>query len=93
MKYIAWDVGKNDTLKVERGISFEEAVNAIFEGRVFGTADHPNQKKYPGQQMFILEIHDYAHVVPYVEDEEKIFLKTIFPSRKYTRHFIEKGAV
>ena len=91
MKYISWDEGKNEKLKRERRISFEDAVTAIFEGRVLGKVDNPNQKRHPGQKFFILEISEYAYVVPYIEDDEKIFLKTVFPSRKYTRDYIEKG--
>ena len=93
MKYIDWDTVKNEQLKKERGVSFEDAVNAIFYGTILGKTDHPNQKKYPGQQIYIVAINDYAYVVPFVEDSEKVFLKTIFPSRKYTRDLIEKGAV
>ncbi len=93
MKYIAWDVDKNERLKEQRGISFEQAINAIFKGRVLGKTDHPNQKRYPGQKIYIIELDEYAFVVPYVDDDEKIFLKTIFPSRKYTKDFIEKGGI
>ena len=91
MKYIGWDDEKNQKLKRERRISFEDAVTAILEGRVLGKTDHPNQKRYPGQKLYVLEISEYVFVVPYVEDDEKIFLKTMFPSRKYTKDFIEKG--
>jgi len=93
VKYIEWDQEKNETVKQERGVSFEDAVNAIFEGKVLGKTDHPNQKRHPGQQIYILEIDDYVFVVPFVEDKEKLFLKTIFPSRKYTKIFIEKGGI
>ncbi len=91
IKYVAWDVEKNERIKQVRGISFEEAVMAIFSGDVLGKILHPNQKRYPGQYIYILSIRDYAYVVPFVEDKEKIFLKTVFPSRKYTRDYIEKG--
>lgn len=93
VKYVEWDGEKNEKLKRERGISFEDVVTAIFEGRILGKTDHPNQKKYPGQKIYIVEIDEYAFVVPYIEDEEKFFLKTIFPSRKYTKTFIEKGGI
>lgn len=82
---------KNEKIKQEREISFEDAVTAIFEGRVLGKTNHPNQKRYPDQKIYILEIGEYAYVVPYVEDDKKLFLKTIFPSRKYTKDLIEKG--
>ncbi len=92
MKYIDWNVEKNEKLKEERGVSFDDAVNAIFEGRIFGKADHPNQKRYPNQKMYLVQIGDYIFVVPFVQDKEKIFLKTMFPSRKYTKKYLEKGA-
>lgn len=93
MKFIAWDPEKNEKLKRERGISFEGVIEAIFKGNVHGKTDHPNQKHYPGQQLYIVEIDEYMFVVPFVEDKEKIFLKTIFPSRKYTRIITEKGDI
>lgn len=93
MKYIEWDEEKNEKLKRERGISFEQAVSAIFEGKVLGKINHPNQRQYPGQKIYIIEIGEYAYAVPYVEDADKIFLKTIFPNRKYTKQFIEKGGI
>lgn len=93
MKYVEWDSGKNEKVKEERGVSFEDAVHAIVEGRVLGKTDHPNQKRYPGQQIYILQIDDYVFVVPFIENKEKLFLKTIFPSRKYTKIFIEKGGI
>lgn len=93
MKYIEWDVEKNEKLKQERGVSFEDVVTAIFEGRILGKTNHPNQKRYPGQKIYIVEIGDYAYVVSYISDDKKLFLKTIFPSRKYTKNFIEKGGI
>ncbi|MBI2009800.1 MAG: toxin [Candidatus Chisholmbacteria bacterium] len=91
MKYIEWDEEKNRKLKRERGVSFEQAVGAILAGTVLGKIDHPNQKRYPGQKIYVIEIEEYAFVIPYIEDEKKIFLKTMFPNRKYTKQFIEKG--
>jgi len=93
VKYIDWDTKKNEQLKIDRGVSFENIIDALFHGTVIGTINHPNQKKYSGQKIYIIIIHDYVYIVPYVEDDTKIFLKTIFPSRKYTRDFIEKGVV
>lgn len=88
MKYFDWNAVKNEVLKVERGISFEDIVNAIDEDRVLVVIDHPNQAKYPGQKVMIVNINDYAYVVPYVEDDEKYFLKTIYPSRAATELYI-----
>jgi hypothetical protein len=94
VKYIDWDQKKNDKLKIERGVSFEDVMLALIDGRILGKAPHPNRKKYSSQQIYIVQIDDYAFVVPFVEDKEKIFLKTIFPSRKYTKIYLEqKGAL
>ena len=93
MKYIAWDVGKNEKLKRERGISFEQAIDAIFSEGLINIFDHPNKQKYAHQKVFIVEMFEYAYIVPSVEDEEKIFLKTVIPSRKYTKKYLEKGNI
>ena len=91
VKYFDWNKAKNDLLKTEREISFEDVVNAIEEKRVLDVREHPNTKKYPDQKMLIVEIDGYAYCVPYVEDEEKYFLKTIFPSRRMTKKYLIKG--
>ena len=90
MKYFDWDQKKNEQLKKERDISFEEVVIALDEERVFYRGDHPNQNKYLGQKIVVVEIKDYAYVVPFVEDDEKIFLKTIIPNRKATKKYLRK---
>ncbi|OGE26627.1 toxin [Candidatus Daviesbacteria bacterium RIFCSPHIGHO2_02_FULL_39_12] len=91
MKYFDWDEEKNAFLKALREISFEDVQTAIEEGRVLDEFEHPNKKRYPNQRIFIVEIDNYAYYVPYVEDEEKIFLKTIFPSRKATKKYLYGG--
>ena len=88
MKYIDWDSVKNERLKIERNISFEEVLIAIHEGRLMLVEKHPNLKKYRHQQIMLVEIEGYAYVVPFVEDEKKYFLKTIIPSRKLTKKYI-----
>ena len=90
VKYFDWNKEKNELLKDERGVSFEEVIEAIIEGRVLGKEGHSNKKKYPNQKIYILEIREYAYLVPYVENEEKIFLKTIIPSRKATKKYLVK---
>ena len=82
MKYLNWDSKKNDQLKRERKISFEEIALIINSGDILDVLVKPG---YPNQSMYILNIEDYAVVVPFVESESEIFLKTIFPSRKYTK--------
>lgn len=88
MKYFDWDKEKNEQLKAEREISFEEVVILLNERKILEQSPHPNQKKYPNQQIYIVEINGYAYVVPFVEDDEKIFLKTIIPSRKATKKYL-----
>jgi len=88
MKYFDWSIEKNEQLKTERGIGFEEIVVAIHESNILDILIHKNQKKYPGQRIFVIQIDYYAYVVPFIEDDEKIFLKTIFASRKATKHYI-----
>ncbi len=90
MKNLAWNEDKNEQLKAERGVCFEDVETAINEDKVLEKSSHPNQTKYPNQQIYVLEINGYAYIVPYVEDEEKIFLKTIIPSRRATKKYLIK---
>ena len=90
MKYFDWNGEKNATLKTEREIGFEDVVIAISEGKLLDVLEHPNKKRYPGQKIFIVEIGRYAYLVPFVENHQKVFLKTIIPSRKATRDYIIK---
>ena len=88
MPYYKWNHEKNERLKAERGISFEQVILHIERGELIDVVEHPNQSKYPNQQMLIVKIEDYAYLVPFVEDEEGKFLKTIIPSRKATREYL-----
>lgn len=88
MKHLNWNDDKNQKLRKGRGVSFEEIQIAIELGGVLDTFDHPNQKCYPGQKIMVVEINRYAYLVSFVEDEEKYFLKTIFPSRKATKKYL-----
>lgn len=82
---------KNDWLKIDRGISFEEVVDLIKNKKIIKTIVHPNQKKYPTQKIYIINVHGYAYLVPFVRTKNNVvFLKTIFPSRKYTKLYINK---
>lgn len=90
MKYFDWDKEKNEWLKIERDICFEDVIRAIENGKLLKTLDHPNQKLYPNQQIYIVNINNYGYIVPFVEDETKRFLKTIFPSRKMTKKYLIK---
>jgi uncharacterized DUF497 family protein len=88
MKYFSWNNEKNQLLKSERNISFEEVVFHIEKQHVLDIVQHPNQEKYRGQKIFIINIDNYAYLVPFVEDEREIFLKTIIPSRKATKQYL-----
>jgi len=88
VKYFSWSVEKNRQLRRERGITFEEIVFHIEKGDVLDILEHPNQRRYSGQRVFIVEVEGYAYVVPFVESETEVFLKTIIPSRKATKKYL-----
>ncbi len=90
MKTYAWSAGKNQHLKADRGISFEEVIVHIAAGDLLDIVEHPNPEKYKGQHMFIVKVRDYAWLVPFVETESEIFLKTIIPSRKATKRYLKR---
>jgi hypothetical protein len=87
MKYFDWDDRKNEVLKKTRGVSFEQVELAIALGDLIGRIKHPNSEKYPNQKIFFVQIDNYVYSVPYVEDDEKIFLKTIIPNSKATKKY------
>lgn len=82
MKRVEWSKTKNESLIKLRGVSFEIISDLISTNKLVDNFKHPNQKKYPNQRIIVVIIDDYYYYVPYVQDEEKIFLKTIIPSRK-----------
>ncbi len=86
-KIYNWNPEKNQLLIKERGISFERIVFEISSGNELDVLEHPNQQKYPGQRISIVQVDDYVYAVPFVETETEIFLKTIIPSRKATKLF------
>lgn len=63
-------------------MSFEEVVYHLENDEILDVREHPNQERYPGQKIFVIELSDYVYLVPFVETDEEIFLKTIIPSRK-----------
>lgn len=89
-KIYNWSAEKNQRLIEERGISFEKIVFEVSVGNELAVVMHPNQNKYPGQMISVVEVDDYVYLVPFVETESEIFLKTIIPSRKATRQFRSK---
>jgi uncharacterized DUF497 family protein len=90
VKRFNWSSEKNEQLRLERGISFEEILFHIENGDVLEILEHPNQSKYKGQSIFVVRVDDYVHLVPFVEDETEVFLKTIIPSRKATKQYLSK---
>jgi uncharacterized DUF497 family protein len=88
MKPYDWSDEKNERLRHERGLSFEDIVFHLAHGGLLDTIEHPNQRRYPGQRIFIVNVEGYACLVPFVEDDETIFLKTIIPSRKITKLYL-----
>lgn len=87
MKPISWNPEKNALLKGQRAVSFEDVVFHIMAGDILDTIDHPNQERYPGQQIHVVAIEEYVYLVAFVESEDEVFLKTIIPSRKATTNY------
>jgi uncharacterized DUF497 family protein len=90
MKPFRWSPKKNDLLKQARDLSFEDITVAVEAGGLLEIVLHPNPQKYPRQRIMVVEANGYAFLVPFVEEENHFFLKTIIPSRKATRDFITK---
>lgn len=90
MRYIDWNEGKNRLLKKRRNISFEEIVLSIDSSGLLDIVEHHDQYKYPNQKLLIVEVENYAFVVPFLLSDETYFLKTIYPSRKATQAYINK---
>ncbi len=83
-----WNLEKNQELIEQRGISFERIVSAIEQGDLVEVVDHPNQQRYRGQMIYVVDIDGYLHLVPFVTSADgSRFLKTIIPSRKATRDY------
>ena len=87
LSFHAWNEEKNKKLKEERGISFEQILVILIQEKELDIIENPN-KKYINQRLYVAEINGYVYVVPFVEDEEKISLKTIIPSRKATKKYL-----
>jgi hypothetical protein len=85
MKPYIWSIEKNDWLRNNRNISFEEVVLAISQHQIKEVYDHPNQIKYHGQKIYEIDINDYIYLVPFIDNDNDYFLKTIIPSRKATK--------
>ena len=88
-----FDPEKNTKLISLRGISFEEIISVLGTDKLLDILVHPNNVKYPNQKMYIIEHKEYVYLVPFVENGNKIFLKTIFPSRQATKHYLKTGDI
>jgi len=85
-----WNPDKNEWLKENRNISFEQIIFHLGQGDVWMTADHPDQVNYPGQRIYFVNIENYIYLVPHIIEKECIFLKTIIPSRKATKDYLRE---
>lgn len=88
MKPFDWDPDKNQQIMEGRGVSFEDVIFFFQSDGLLDDIEHPNRGKYPGQRIFVVNIDGYVHLVPYVETAQNIFLKTVIPSRKATKHYL-----
>jgi len=88
MKRFEWSTDKNEWLKKTREVGFEEVVYHISQGGLLDIVEHSKLTKYPGQRVFVVDIEGYACLVPFVEDEESVFLKTVIPSRRMTELYL-----
>lgn len=88
MKQYDWNQEKNEWLRLERGITFQDILYHMQHGDLLDAIEHPNQDRYPNQRIFIVNVEGYACIVPFVETDDCIFLKTIIPSRKMTKLYL-----
>jgi uncharacterized DUF497 family protein len=91
MRFYNFDPQKNRKLIQLRGISFEEVISVLERKGPIDIIRPYNDEKYSHQRMYVIELHSYAYLVPFVEQQQEIFLKTIFPSRKATKKYLGKG--
>jgi uncharacterized DUF497 family protein len=92
VKPFRWNPEKNEALRVERGLTFEAVVVAVEADGLLDILSHPNVAKYPRQRILVVELDGYVHLVPFVEEKDHFFLKTIIPSRKATRDYLKVGS-
>jgi uncharacterized DUF497 family protein len=91
VKPFRWSSEKNDALRAARGIPFESIVVAVVAGGLLDILAHPNQAKYPRQRVLVVACDSYAYLVPFIEEKDYFFLKTIIPSRNATRDYLDQG--
>lgn len=90
-RFVRWDDEKNIWLKKERGVGFEEIVAAIDSGNLLADLRHHKEDRYPDQRIFIVSLNHYVYVVPYVEENNVCFLKTLYPDRNMTRKYLRES--
>jgi uncharacterized DUF497 family protein len=90
VKPFRWNPQKNAELLADRGLSFEHVVVAVEAGGLVDIVEHPNPGRYANQRIMVVVWDGYAHLVPFVEEKDHYFLKTVIPSRKATRDFLKK---
>ncbi len=93
VKFFDWNEEKNNALKDERSISFEEILVSIADGMLLDIIEHPNQSEYPWQRILVVAVNNYVYVVPCREEDEITYLMTIYPSRKFTKTYRIEGEV
>jgi hypothetical protein len=91
MKPFRWSAEKNELLKLSRGVSFESIVVAVESGGLLDVVEHPNVAKYPNQRVLVVSFNGYVYLAPFVEEADCFFLKTLIPSRKATRDYLQQG--
>ena len=89
MRYFDWSTDKNERLKKQRDITFEEIVFHILHDGLLDVLEHLNKEQYPDQRIFVVDVEGYVYLVPFVETEDSVFLKTIIPSRKMTKKYLK----
>ena len=88
MRYFDWSTDKNEWLREQRDITFEEIIFHILRGGLLDVIEHPQKELYPDQKIFVVNVEEYVYLVPFVETEEMVFLKTIIHSRKMTKKYL-----
>ena len=91
MKDFEWNKEKNEWLKEQRDISFEEIVYFIENGSLLDSYEYPNKKKYPRQSIFVVQTDSYIYIVPYVEEDAYYFLKTIIPNSEAKKKYMKEN--
>jgi len=89
---VEWDSAKNKTLKEDRDVCFEDIERVILDKQILDILPHFNTDRYPNQKILIVKLHNYVYYVPFVRDDEKLFLKSIIPSRKYNKIYNKKDS-